>query len=100
MSQGGKGGGAKASPARLMGVKQNQKQSHPLHHTQSGRLHVAAMSLTGDQGSSNSMSLLGREIERETLHGQKEESFVSINIFTLRPDLLSLNGSVLIINQC
>jgi len=69
MSQGGKGGGAKASPARRMCVKQNQKQSHPLHHTRSGRLHVAAMSLTGDEGSSNSMSFLGREqgnnIERD-----------------------------------
>ncbi len=88
--QPGGGDEPKAIPAHLMGVKQNQKQSHPLHHAQSGRLHVAAMSLTGDQGSSNSMSLLGREIERETLHGQKEESFVSIDMFTLHPVVLSL----------
>ncbi len=33
------------------------------------------------------------------LHGQKEVSFVSIIMFTLRPDALSLNGSVMIINQ-
>jgi hypothetical protein len=45
----------------LMGVKQNQKQSHCLHHSQSGRCHVAAMSLTGDKESSNPMSFLGRE---------------------------------------
>jgi hypothetical protein len=50
----------KASPARLMGVKQNKKQSHRLHHPQSGRLHVAAMSLTGDEGSSGPMSFLGK----------------------------------------
>ncbi len=40
-----------ASPARLMGVKQSQKQSHRLHHPQSGRLHVDAMSLTSGEGS-------------------------------------------------
>ena len=33
------------------------------------------------------------------LHGQKEVSFVSIIMFTLCPDALSLNGSVMIINQ-
>ena len=36
------------------------------------------------------------------LHGQKEVSFVSIIMFILRPDTLSLNGSVMInqsINQ-
>jgi len=33
------------------------------------------------------------------LHGRKEVSFVSIIIFTLCPDALSLNGSVMIINQ-
>ena len=56
----------KASPARLMGVKQNKKQSHHLHHPQSGRLHVAAMSLTGDEGSSksNEFSRQGK-IERD-----------------------------------
>jgi hypothetical protein len=51
----------KASPARLMGVKQNQKQSHRLHHQRSGRLHVDAMSLTSDEGSSSPMSFLGKE---------------------------------------
>jgi hypothetical protein len=36
------------------------------------------------------------------LHGQKEVSFVSIIMFILRPDTLSLNGSVMMnqsINQ-
>jgi hypothetical protein len=48
-----------------MGVKQNQKKFHRLHHPRSGRLHVAAMSLTGDEGSSSPMSFLGKEkIER------------------------------------
>ena len=51
----------KASPARLMSIKQNQKHSHRLHHPWSGRLHVNAMSLTGGEGSSNPMSFLGRE---------------------------------------
>jgi len=64
---------------------------------------VAAMSLTGDEGSSGPMSFLGKERKRETLHGQKEVSFVSIIMFILRPDAaLSLNGSVMInqsINQ-
>jgi len=32
-----------------------------LHHPRSGRLHVAAMSLTGDEGSSGPMSFLGKE---------------------------------------
>ncbi len=32
------------------------------------------------------------------LHGQKEVSFVSIIMFILRPDALSLNGSVMIIH--
>ncbi len=79
-----------------MGVKQNKKQSHHLHHPQSGRLHVAAMSLTGDEGSSSPMSFLGKERERETLQGRKEVSFVSIIMFILRPDALSLTGSVMI----
>jgi len=76
-----------------MGVKQNKKQSHHLHHPQSGRLHVAAMSLTGDERSSGPMSFLGKERERETLHGQKEVSFDSIIMFILRPNALSLNGT-------
>ena len=56
----------KAIPAHLMGVKQKQKQSHCLHPTQSVRLHVAAMSLTGDEGSSksNEFSRQGK-IERD-----------------------------------
>jgi hypothetical protein len=81
----------KANMARLMGIKQNQKQSYGLHHPQSGILHVAAISLTGDEGSSNPISFLGRERLRETLQGQKEVLFVSIIIFTLCPDALSLN---------
>jgi len=49
-----------------MGVKQNQKQSHRLHHSQSGRFHVAAMSLTGDEGSSKSNEFSRQEkIERD-----------------------------------
>ena len=63
---------------------------------------MAAMSLTGDEGSSSPMSFLGKERLRETLHGRKEVSFVSIIMFILRPDALSLNGSVMInqsINQ-
>jgi hypothetical protein len=44
-----------------MGVKQNKKQSHRLHHPRSGRLHVAAMSLTGDEGASGPMSFLGKK---------------------------------------
>ena len=51
----------KASPARPMGIKQNKKQSHRLHHPRSDRLHAAAMSLTGDEGSSGPMSFLGKE---------------------------------------
>ncbi len=39
---------------------------------------MAAMSLTGDEGSSGPMSFLGKERYRETLHGRKEASFVSI----------------------
>ena len=50
---------SKASPACLMDVKHNQKQSNRLHHPQPGSLHVAAMILTGDEGSSSPMSLLG-----------------------------------------
>ena len=82
-----------------MGVKQNQKQSHRLHHPQSGRLHVAAMSLTGDEGSSksNEFSRQGK-IERDTTRPEGV-SFVSIIIFTFHLDALSLNGSVMIINQ-
>ena len=45
------------------------------------------------------MSFLGKERKREMLHGQKEVSFVSFIIFTLCPDALSLNGSIMIINQ-
>ncbi len=62
---------------------------------------MAAMSLTGDEGSSGPMSFLGKERYRETLHGRKEVSFVSIIMLILRPDALSLNGSVIIksINQ-
>jgi hypothetical protein len=56
-----------------MGVKQNRKQSHRLLHPQSGILHVAAMSLTGDEGSSSPMSFLGKERLREMLHGRKED---------------------------
>jgi hypothetical protein len=33
------------------------------------------------------------------LHGQMEVLFVSIIIFTLCPDTLNLNGSIMIINQ-
>jgi len=33
------------------------------------------------------------------LHGRKEVTFVSFIIFTLCPDTLSLNGSIMIINQ-
>jgi len=79
-----------------MGVKQKQKQSHRLHHPQSGRLHVAAMSLTGDERSSksNEFSRQGK-IEREMRHGRKEVSFVSFIFFPLCPDALSLNGSVM-----
>ena len=51
---------------------------------------MAAMSLTGDEGSSGSMSFLGKERYRETLHGRKEVSFVSIIIFTFHLDALSL----------
>jgi len=49
-----------------MGVKQKQKQYHRLHHPQSGRLHVAAMNQTGDEGSSksNEFSRQGK-IERD-----------------------------------
>ena len=86
----------------LMMVKQNKKQSHRLNHPRSGRLHVAAMSLTGDERSSGPMSFLGKERQRETLQGRKEVAFVSIFMFILRPDALSLNGSVMInqsINQ-
>jgi hypothetical protein len=49
------------------------------------------MSLTGDERSSNPMSFLVRERQREMLHHQKELSFVSIFIiFILHPDALSL----------
>ena len=33
------------------------------------------------------------------VHGRKEVLFVGIIMFTLHPDALSLNGSVMIINQ-
>ncbi len=90
----------KASPARLMGVKQNQKQSHRLHQPQSGRLHVDAMSLTSDEESSSPMSFLGKERQRETLHGRKEYRLpVLLFNFFFHLDALSLNGSIMIINQ-
>ena len=60
---------------------------------------MTAMSLTGDEGSSGPMSFLGKERLRETLHGRKEVLFVSIIMFILRPDALSLNGSVMITNN-
>ena len=60
---------------------------------------MAAMSLTGDEGSSksNEFSRQGK-IERDATR-PKGVSFVSIIIFTFHLDALSLNGSVMIINQ-
>jgi len=53
-----------------MGVKQFKKQSHHLHHPRSGRLHVAAMSLTGDEGSSGPMSFLGLSLNGSVMINQ------------------------------
>ena len=50
---------------------------------------MAAMKLTSDEGSSGPMSSLGKEKYRETLHGRKEVSFVSINIYTFHLDACS-----------
>jgi hypothetical protein len=92
----------KVNPAHQMDVKQNQKLLHCFHHPGSAvRLHMDAMSLTGDKGSSRSpMRFLGRELKRERdATWPKGIIFVSIIIFTLGPETLRPNGRVMIINQ-
>jgi hypothetical protein len=58
---------SKAVPAHRIGVKQNQKMHHCLHHHRSGRLHVDAMSLIGIEGSSILMIPVKRHEREERL---------------------------------